>query len=113
VISYSEKIGIKRRAFRDTEIIDRCWLAMVNEGARILADGIAYRSVDIDIIYLNGYGFPAERGGPMFHADRMGLPNVLAKIERFAAGTNGWSWTPAPLLVDLAARNATFGSLAR
>jgi 3-hydroxyacyl-CoA dehydrogenase len=113
VISYSEKIGIKRRVLGDTEIIERCWLAMVNEGARILADGIAYRSVDIDIIYLNGYGFPAERGGPMFHADRMGLRNVLAKIERFAAGTNGWSWTPAPLLVDLAARNATFGSLAR
>jgi 3-hydroxyacyl-CoA dehydrogenase len=113
VISYSEKIGIKRRVLGDTEIIERCWLAMVNEGARILADGIAYRSVDIDIIYLNGYGFPAERGGPMFHADRMGLPNVLARIERFAAGINGWSWTPAPLLVDLAARNATFGSLAR
>jgi 3-hydroxyacyl-CoA dehydrogenase len=113
VISYSESSGIKRRALRDTEIIERCWLAMVNEGARILADGIAYRSVDIDIIYLNGYGFPAERGGPMFHADHIGLPKVLAKIVGFSGGTNGWSWTPAPLLVDLAARNATFGSLAR
>jgi 3-hydroxyacyl-CoA dehydrogenase len=113
VISYSAKIGIKRHTLDDTEIIERCWLAMVNEGARILADGIAYRPADIDIIYLNGYGFPAERGGPMFHADRIGLPKVLATIEGFAAGANGWSWTPAPLLVDLVARNATFGSLAR
>jgi 3-hydroxyacyl-CoA dehydrogenase len=113
VISYSKKIGIKRRALDDAEIIERCWFAMVNEGARILADGIAYRPVDIDIIYLNGYGFPAERGGPMFHADRIGLAKVLATIEGFAAGANGWSWTPAPLLIDLAARNATFGSLAR
>jgi len=62
---------------------------------------------------VNALSVRAERGGPMFHADRMGLPNVLAKIERFAAGINGWSWTPAPLLVELAARNATFGSLAR
>jgi 3-hydroxyacyl-CoA dehydrogenase len=113
VVSYSKKIGIKRRALDDAEIIERCWFAMVNEGARILADGIAYRPVDIDIIYLNGYGFPAERGGPMFHADRIGLAKVLATIEGFAAGANGWSWTPAPLLIDLAARNATFGSLAR
>lgn len=113
VISYSEKIGIKRRALDDTEVIERCLLTMVNEGARILAEGIAYRPVDIDMIYLNGYGFPAERGGPMFHADRIGLRNVLARIEQFAAGANGWSWTPAQLLVDLAARNATFGSLNR
>jgi 3-hydroxyacyl-CoA dehydrogenase len=86
---------------------------MVNEGARIIADGIAYGPVDIDIIYLNGYGFPPERGGPMFHADRIGLPKVLTRIEELASGASGWSWTPAPLLIDLAARNATFGSLAR
>jgi 3-hydroxyacyl-CoA dehydrogenase len=113
VIAYSKIIGMERRAVGDAEIIERCLLSMVNEGARILAERIAYGPVDIDIIYLNGYGFPAERGGPMFQADRIGLPNVLAKIEKFAAGSNGWCWTPAPLLVDLAARNATFGSLNR
>jgi 3-hydroxyacyl-CoA dehydrogenase len=113
VISYSQTMGIKRRAVGDTEIIERCLLSMVNEGARILAEGIAYRPVDIDIIYLNGYGFPAERGGPMFQADRIGLPNVLAKIKKFAGGSNGWCWTPAPLLMELAVRNATLGSLNR
>jgi 3-hydroxyacyl-CoA dehydrogenase len=111
VIAYSQTMGIERRAVGDTEIIERCLLSMVNEGARVLAQGIAYRPVDIDILYLNGYGFPAERGGPMFQADRIGLPDVLAKIEKFAAASNGWCWTPAQLLVDLVARHATFGSL--
>ena len=84
---------------------------MVNEGAKIVAEGIAYRPVDIDVIYLNGYGFPAERGGPMFQADLIGLHEVLATIETYAAGRNGWAWEPASLLRDLVARHTRFESL--
>ena len=91
------------------EIIERTIYALVNEGARILEEGIALRSVDIDIVYLNGYGFPAWRGGPMFYADTVGLPNVLAKIEEFEK-THGELWAPAPLLKKLAGEGKTFAS---
>ena len=77
-------------------------------GARILEEGIALRSVDIDIVYLNGYGFPAWRGGPMFYADTVGLKNVLAKIEEFEK-SHGELWAPAPLLKKLAESGKTFG----
>jgi 3-hydroxyacyl-CoA dehydrogenase len=111
LLAYSAEKGITRRAITDEEIVERCVLAMVNEGARIVGEGIAYRPVDVDIIYLNGYGFPAERGGPMFHADRIGLPQVLARIEQFAAGRGSWAWEPAPLLRELAGRGGHFGEL--
>jgi 3-hydroxyacyl-CoA dehydrogenase len=111
IIAESARIGLARRAIGDAEIVERCIYAMVNEGARIVAEGIAYRPVDIDVIYLDGYGFSAERGGPMFHADRQGLPEVLGSIRRFAAGRHGWAWEPAPLLVDLVKRGSSFGSL--
>ncbi|MEQ1717826.1 MAG: 3-hydroxyacyl-CoA dehydrogenase NAD-binding domain-containing protein, partial [Hyphomicrobium sp.] len=110
VIGHSADIGMTRRSISDDEIVSRTVLAMVNEGARILAEGIAYRAVDIDMIYLNGYGFPAERGGPMFYADRLGLQNVLKTIEGYAQGSNGWSWEPAPLLVALAKSKSHFGT---
>jgi 3-hydroxyacyl-CoA dehydrogenase len=84
---------------------------MVNEGARILEEGIAFRPVDIDVVYLDGYGIPGERGGPMYFADRVWLPKVLARIEQFAAGRNGWAWQPAPLLAELAASGRDFASL--
>lgn len=111
IVAESARIGIARREIDDAEIVQRCIYAMVNEGARIVAEGIAYRPVDIDIIYLDGYGFPAERGGPMFHADRQGLPEVLDSIRRFAAGRHGWAWEPAPLLVDLVERGSNFDAL--
>ncbi|MEJ2408789.1 MAG: 3-hydroxyacyl-CoA dehydrogenase NAD-binding domain-containing protein [Novosphingobium sp.] len=113
IAAESARIGIERRVIDDREIVERCIYAMVNEGARIVAEGVAYRPVDVDIIYLDGYGFPAERGGPMFHADRQGLPAVLDTIRRFAAGRHGWAWEPAPLLVDLVDRGARFDSLNR
>jgi 3-hydroxyacyl-CoA dehydrogenase len=100
--------GIERRAIGNDEIIERTIYALVNEGARILEEGIALRSVDIDIVYLNGYGFPAWRGGPMFYADTVGLKNVLAKIEEFEK-RHGELWAPAPLLKKLAAEGKTFG----
>jgi 3-hydroxyacyl-CoA dehydrogenase len=101
--------GIERRAISNDEIIERTIYALVNEGARILEEGIALRSVDIDVVYLNGYGFPAWRGGPMFYADTVGLKNVLAKIEEFEK-KHGELWAPAPLLKKLAGDGKTFAS---
>jgi 3-hydroxyacyl-CoA dehydrogenase len=83
--------GIAQRTITDQEILDRCIYALVNEGARVLEEGIAARAGDIDVVYLTGYGFPNYRGGPMFYADTVGLPKVLARIKEFG-------WTPAPLL---------------
>ncbi|NYI24340.1 3-hydroxyacyl-CoA dehydrogenase [Sphingobium indicum] len=108
---YSAEIGLQRRAIGDEEIVGRCLLALVNEGAHILEEGIAYHPVDIDMIYLHGYGFGRERGGPMFQADLMGLPAVLDRLRALAAGRNGWAWTPAPLIERLAATGGRFGDL--
>jgi 3-hydroxyacyl-CoA dehydrogenase len=102
--------GIVRRAITHEEIIERTIYALVNEGAKILEEGIALRAVDIDIVYLNGYGFPAWRGGPMFYADTVGLSNVLARIEEFEKRHGSDWWAPAPLLKKLAAEGKTFAS---
>jgi 3-hydroxyacyl-CoA dehydrogenase len=83
---------------------------MVNEGARILAEGIAQRASDIDVVYLNGYGFPKHRGGPMKYADEVGLPHVVRRLKAFAAepGADPALWTPAPLLLQLASEGGSF-----
>lgn len=95
--------GFVPRQVADDEVVERCIYALVNEGARILAEGIAVRASDIDLVYLNGYGFPRHRGGPMRYADEVGLVNVVRALRRFAAepGADA-SWQPAPLLVQLA-----------
>ncbi len=108
VEQYSNGIGVARRAIPDAEIVERLVYALVNEGAKILEEGIALRASDIDMVYLSGYGFPLHRGGPMLYADMVGLPAVLAAIEGFAQGRNGEAWTPAPLLVQLAAAGGAF-----
>ena len=108
IADYSKEIGVERRAVSDAEIVERCMYALVNEGAKILAEGIALRASDIDMVYLTGYGFPPYRGGPMFYADTVGLNNVVAAMERYAKGRNGQFWTPAPLLARLAAAGKTF-----
>jgi len=100
--------GIERRVISKQEIVDRCILALVNEGAHILEEGIALRASDIDVIYLTGYGFPAWRGGPMFYADTIGLPNVVTRIEEFEKIHGEALWSPAPLLKRLAAKSETF-----
>ena len=81
---------------------------MVYEGARILQEGIALRASDIDMVYLAGYGFPPYRGGPMFYADTVGLPKVVAAIQGFEKGYQGEQWKPAPLLVKLAKEGRKF-----
>ncbi len=99
--------GIVRRPFTNAEIIERTIYALVNEGARVLEDGVALRAADIDVIYVNGYGFPAYRGGPMFHADRVGLRRIHDRIVEFHREL-GERWAPAPLLARLAREGSTF-----
>lgn len=108
---YSAEIGLERRAIGDEEIVERCLLALINEGARIVGEGIAYRPVDVDMTYLHGYGFGRERGGPMFQGDLIGLPVLLERLTRLAGGRNGWAWTPAPLIERLAAEGGRFEDL--
>jgi 3-hydroxyacyl-CoA dehydrogenase len=103
-------LGVKPRKIADAEIVDRLIYSLVNEGAHILAEGIAQRASDIDIVYLMGYGFPVYRGGPMFHAESQGLYNVVRRMREFARNPHGdpGFWQPAPLLV----RAAEAGSFA-
>ncbi len=105
---YRKEKGIKTRQISDAEIVERLMYALVNEAAYILEEGIALRASDIDMVYLTGYGFPPYRGGPMFYADTVGLPKVLASIEQFSKGYMGEVWKPAPLLVKLAKEGRTF-----
>jgi 3-hydroxyacyl-CoA dehydrogenase len=101
--------GITPRKISDSEVVERCIYALINEGARILQEGIAARASDIDLVYLNGYGFPRHRGGPMLYADMVGLPNVVRALKRFAVELGAdLSWQPAPLLLQLAEQNKTF-----
>jgi 3-hydroxyacyl-CoA dehydrogenase len=100
--------GFQRRKISKEEILDRCLYALVNEGAKLLEEGIALRAVDIDIVYLNGYGFPAWRGGPMFYADTVGLDKVLARVEEFERVHGRDLWEPAPLLRRLAEAGKKF-----
>jgi 3-hydroxyacyl-CoA dehydrogenase len=99
--------GIKRRKVSEEEIIERTQYALINEGAKILEEGIALRAVDIDIIYINGYGYPAWRGGPMWYADTVGLKKVYERVNQFHE-EHGELWEPAPLLKRLAEAGKTF-----
>jgi len=106
---YRAERGITPRKISDEEVVQRCIFALVNEGARILEEGIAVRASDVDLVYLNGYGFPAHRGGPLCYANEMGLFNVVRTLRDFAAepGAFDW-WQPAPLLLKLAEEGRTF-----
>jgi 3-hydroxyacyl-CoA dehydrogenase len=107
VRKWASEAGIKQRQIAADEIVDRCVYALVNEGARILEEGYALRAVDIDIIYLNGYGFPAYRGGPMWYADTVGLKKVYDRVCEFHK-QHGELWEPAPLLKQLAEQGKSF-----
>jgi len=107
----SAELGIERRAIDDDEVLKRCLYPLVNEGAKLLEAGIAIRPCDIDIVYINGYGFPEVTGGPMFWADKQGLGNILADINAFHQRYGGEVWQPAPLLERLVAEGRDFASL--
>ncbi|MBI5108344.1 MAG: enoyl-CoA hydratase/isomerase family protein [Rhodocyclales bacterium] len=98
LVEYRKELGITPRKISDAEIVERCIYALVNEGARIVEEGIAARASDIDMIYLTGYGFPMFRGGPMLYADEMGLYNVARRMQAFAASSGDAFWEPAPLI---------------
>jgi 3-hydroxyacyl-CoA dehydrogenase len=112
VSKWTTEAGIPQRQISAGEIVDRCIYALVNEAARILEEGYALRSVDIDIIYLNGYGYPAHRGGPMWYADTVGLKKVYERVVEFQK-QHGEIWEPAPLLKQLAEQGKTFAEFVR
>jgi 3-hydroxyacyl-CoA dehydrogenase len=107
---HRRELGITPRAIGDEEIVQRLVFALVNEGAKILEEGIASKASDIDMVYLTGYGFPLHRGGPMCYADTFGLFNVVQAMKRFARNPHDDAgfWTPAPLLAKLVAESRTF-----
>jgi 3-hydroxyacyl-CoA dehydrogenase len=110
ILDFAAKKGINRRTISDEEILQRCIYPMINEGAKILAEGKAQRASDIDVVWINGYGWPIYRGGPMFYADLIGPDNVLATMKKFEA-TMGDDFKPAPLLEKAAAENKRFQDL--
>ncbi len=106
------RLGRKKRVVSDDEILERMMYPMINEGARILEEGVAARPSDIDVIWLYGYGWPIYRGGPMFYADQVGLKHIADRLSYYAKETNDPSLEPSPLLKRLAAEGKTFASLA-
>ncbi len=109
--TYAKEKGVTRRAITDDEILTRCIYPMINEGAKILEEKIAIRPSDIDVVWVNGYGWPVYRGGPMFYADSIGLTNVVATMEKFRAQDKDEFWKPAALLAKLAGEGKGFKDL--
>lgn len=107
----SRERGIDRREISDEEIVERCIFALVNEGAKIVDEGIAVRPLDVDMVWINGYGFPRDHGGPMFYADEIGLDHVLTRIRTFELGAEGWAWKPSSLLARLADGGGSLAAL--
>ena len=105
----SSENGFTRRDISDEEIVERCILALINEGADILSEGVAQRAADIDVVYINGYGFPIWRGGPMHHANVMGLDKVIEKLEKYREITGNDVYKPSEMLVNLAKDGGKLG----
>ena len=108
----ADRLGIEQRDINDDEILMRCIYPLINEGARILDEGIAQRASDIDVVWINGYGFPPYRGGPMHYADSVGLKKIYDQIciYRDTLGNEFGYWEPAPLLEKLAREGGKFAS---
>jgi 3-hydroxyacyl-CoA dehydrogenase len=112
IVETSKKLGVTRRAISDQEVMERCLFPMVNEGAKILEEGMAQRSLDIDVIWVNGYGWPVYRGGPMWWADNViGLKTIYDAMSRYRDLSGDKFWEPAPLLKRLVEQNKTFASV--
>ena len=105
----SNENGFTRRDISDEEIVDRCILALINQGADILSEGVAQRAADIDVVYINGYGFPIWRGGPMHHANTMGLDVVIEKLEKYREITGNDVYKPSEMLNELAKKGEKLG----
>ncbi|MBV8166580.1 MAG: enoyl-CoA hydratase/isomerase family protein [Alphaproteobacteria bacterium] len=112
IVATSKELGIERRAVSEREILERCLYPLINEAAKILDEGLAQRASDIDVIWLNGYGFPAHRGGPMHYADTVGAKVIYDAVRGYEAA-HGEIWRPAKLLERLAAENGRFADLNR
>jgi 3-hydroxyacyl-CoA dehydrogenase len=108
ILATADKLGVARHAFQPKDIVERLLFPMINEGARILDEGIAHKAGDIDVIWVYGYGFPAWRGGPMHYADTVGLAHVCDQLKKFEALTGDRRHAPAPLLAKLAADGKGF-----
>ena len=108
ILATSERLGISRRAISPEEIVERALYPLINEGARVVEEGIALRPSDVDVVYANGYGWPRWRGGPLFFADTVGLKTIVERLDAFRADTDDPSLTPAKLLRQLAEQGTTF-----
>ena len=106
----SSENGFTRREISDVEIVERCILALINEGADILSEGVAQKAADLDVVYINGYGFPIWRGGPMHHANAMGLDVVVKKLEEYAEKTGSDVYKPSELLIKLSKNGEKLGN---
>ena len=113
IAAEAARLGINRRTFTDDEIVERGMLALLNEGARILEEGIAASAEDIDVIWCNGYGYPRWRGGPMFYGESLGLPRAVERIQAIASQPGLDYWSVAPLLKGLAASGQSFATVGR
>jgi len=103
----AQALGVPQSQHDDEEILERCLYPLINEGFRILGEGVAMRASDIDVVWTAGYGFPRYRGGPMFHAQTIGLPTLLAGIRKYRDRFGPMHWEPAPLLEELVAKGLT------
>ena len=99
---FATRTGHEQRDVTDQEVLERCLYSMVNEGAKILEEGIAIRGSDIDVVWVNGYGWPVYRGGPMHWADSVGLAEIVTKIAEYRDALGGAHWELSPLLKSLA-----------
>ncbi|MBW4935270.1 3-hydroxyacyl-CoA dehydrogenase NAD-binding domain-containing protein [Marinobacter sp. F4206] len=111
IADFRKEQGITPRDISDQEILERCMYVMINEGAKILEEGIADRALDIDVVWIYGYGFPAYRGGPMFWADQLGLDTILGAVEKYYDDLGGDQWQPSELLKKLVAEGKSFADL--
>ena len=108
IVDHSKEHGVVRRQISDAEILERCLYSMINEAAKILQEGVAARPVDIDMVWLHGYGFPRYRGGPLFYADEVGVKTIFDSILKYRDQFGPDFWTPAPLLEKMATTDKRF-----
>ena len=108
IVDHSKEHGVVRRQISDAEILERCIYSMINEAAKILQEGVAARPVDIDMVWLHGYGFPRYRGGPLFYADEVGVKTIFDTILKYRDQFGPDFWTPAPLLEKMATTDKRF-----